>query len=126
MNRCALLVAAVALSIAAGGAQAQKKVYRCEVGGKVTYADAPCKDGVDVKADDARSDTQRKAAQDVVKREAAMADQLGRERRAAEREAARQGAAGIPHSAARKAASEPAAGEQLPKPRPKRVVKSQT
>jgi hypothetical protein len=109
MNRPALLAAAVVLSIATGGAQAQKKVYRCEVGGKVTYADAPCKDGVDVKADDARSDAQRKAAQQVVQREAAMADQLGRERRAAEKDAARQGAAGIPYSAAQKAAASAAA-----------------
>jgi hypothetical protein len=55
----------------------------------------------------------------VVKREEKMADQLGRERRVAEKEAARQGAAGIPYSAAQKAASEP---ETPPKPRPKKVV----
>jgi Skp family chaperone for outer membrane proteins len=121
MNRLALF--AIALLVAAGSAQAQKKVFRCEVGGKVTYADAPCKDGVDVKADDARSDVQRKAAQDVVKREEKMADQLGRERRASEQEAARHGAAGIPHSAAQKAASAP---DKPPKPpRPKRVVRVQ-
>jgi hypothetical protein len=104
------LVLAAALLLAAAGVQAQgKKVYRCEVGGKVTYADAPCKDGAEIKADDSRSDAQRKAAQDTVQREEKMAEKLQRERLAAEQRAARQGAAHIPYTAAERAASAPPA-----------------
>jgi hypothetical protein len=104
------LVFAAALLLAASGAQAQgKKVYRCEVGGKVTYADAPCKDGAEIKADDSRSDAQRKAAQDAVQREEKMADKMQRERLAAEQRAARQGVARIPYTAAERAASAPSA-----------------
>lgn len=109
----------------AGPAAAQKKVYRCELHGKISYSDAPCKDGAEVAADDARTDAQRKAAREAVAREDKLAQQMARERKDAEAAAARQGAAHIPHSpvagaasavpsstkkkAARKAAAKPAA-----------------
>jgi hypothetical protein len=109
MNRKTLVLAA-ALLLAAAGTQAQgKKVYRCEVGGKVTYADAPCKDGAEINADDTRSDAQRKAAQDTVQREQKMAEKMQHDRLAAEQRAARQGPAHIPYTAAERAASAPPA-----------------
>jgi hypothetical protein len=111
MNRKTLLLA-TALLLAVVGAPAQgKKVYRCEIAGKVTYADAPCKDAAEVQADDSRSDAQRKAAQDTVQREQKLADKMQRDRLAAEQRAARQGAAHIPYTAADRAASAPHAKE---------------
>ena len=110
------IAAAMTVSLAAAGAAyAQKKVYRCEAGGKVTYGDAPCKDAAEVKADDARTEVQRKAAQDVVLREDKMADKLARERLAAEKAAARQGPAHVPYSAADRAASAPGADKKKAK-----------
>jgi hypothetical protein len=113
--------ALTALLCLAGPAAAQKKVYRCEVGGKVSYTDSPCKDAAEVAADDARTEAQRKAARDAVVREDKLAQQLARERRAAEAAAGRQGAAHIPHSAADEAAS---AVPSSPKNKPakKRIV----
>lgn len=112
----------IVLLLAAGAAPAQqKKVFRCEAGGKVTYADAPCKDGAEVAADDARTDAQRKAARQAVAREEKLAEQMARERRASEAASARQGAAHIPHSAAEKAASA-VPSSMKNKPAKKRVV----
>ncbi len=105
----------------AGPAAAQKKVFRCELNGKVSYADAPCKDATEVAADDARTETQRKAARDAVVREDKLAQQMARERRAAEAAAAKQGPAHIPHSAADEAAkAQPTPTKK--KPAKKRVV----
>jgi hypothetical protein len=104
MNRFIALF--MVLTAAAGGALAQPhKVFRCEVNGKVTYADAPCKNGAEVAADDARTEAQRKAAREAVAREDKLTQQMARERKATEAAAARQGAAHIPHSAAVEAAS---------------------
>ena len=104
----------------AGPAAAQKKVFRCEVNGKVSYADAPCKDGAEVAADDARTDAQRKAAREAVAREDKLTQQMARERKAAEAAAAKQGAAHIPHSAADEAAK--AQPKAKKKPEKKRVA----
>jgi hypothetical protein len=99
------VAALTALLCLAGPAAAQKKVYRCDVGGKVSYTDSPCKDAAEVATDDARTEAQRKAARDAIAREDKLTQQMGRERRAAEGAAGRQGAAHIPHSAAAEAAS---------------------
>jgi hypothetical protein len=109
-----------ALLCVAGPAAAQKKVFRCEVNGKVSYADAPCKEGAEVAADDARTEAQRKAARDAVVREDKLTQQMARERQAAEAAAAKQGAAHIPHSAADEAAK--AQPTPRKKPEKKRVV----
>lgn len=106
--RIAVTMAAVAAAAACLTAVAQttpKKVYRCEVNGKVTYTDETCKGGAELAADDARSESQRKAARDAVAREGKLAQQMTRERQAAEAAAAKQGAAHIGHSAADAAAS---------------------
>ncbi len=105
----------------AGPAAAQKKVFRCEVNGKVSYADAPCKDGTELAADDARTDAQRKAARDAVVREDKLTQQMARERKAAEAAAAKQGAAHIPHSAADEAAKAQPTSKKK-KPEKKRVA----
>jgi hypothetical protein len=103
MNRFIALAVALAFVGSAAVAQ-QKRVFRCEVNGKVSYADAPCKGGAEVAADDARTDAQRKAAREAVAREDKLTQQMARERQAAEAAAAKQGAAHIPHSAADEAA----------------------
>ena len=126
MNRETICLMA-ALALAGSGALAQsQKVYRCEEGGRVTYGDAPCKAAVEIKADDARSEEERKAAREVAQRDKKLAQQLTSERRA--REAASGGAAKathIPHSAAIEAAKEPpAAAAKDKKPRPRKVTRS--
>ena len=80
---------------------ASQKVFRCGPDGRV-YSQTPCKDGYEVPADDARSPEQRKAAQDVLERDARLADKMTRERRAAEAAAAaaRQSAVHIAYPAA--------------------------
>ena len=114
MNRFVALAIALAVVGTAAVAQ-QKKVFRCEVNGKVSYADAPCKDGAEVAADDARTDAQRKAAREAVVREDKLSQQMARERKAAEAAAAKQGAAHIPHSAAEEAAkAQPTAKKKKP------------
>jgi Domain of unknown function (DUF4124) len=125
------LIAAALLLLAAQPVLAQnKKVYRCEeAGGRVTYSDEACNGGVALNNDDARSDDQRKAAADAVKREEKLGDKLARDRRLAEKSAPKPGAALIPYSAAEKAAKEPAAGKKLTtkkkKPRPAAGEKTQ-
>jgi hypothetical protein len=92
-----------------------KTVFRCEdLSGRVTYSDEACKGGVALKNDDARTEQERKEAQQVVKREERMADKLTRERRAAEKANRAPGAAHITHSAAEKAAKEASAAKNKP------------
>ncbi|MDO9283439.1 MAG: hypothetical protein Q7U26_01005 [Aquabacterium sp.] len=99
----------VALLLCATGASAQAPaagVYRCGS----SYSDAPCPGGKPVAADDPRSADQRQQAQDVKRREAALADRLRTERLAREKAAAAQRAAGIGPMAAdapKRAASQP-------------------
>ena len=114
MNKTALALAGLSLLLAGGPTLAQKKVYRCEVGGKVSYGDAPCKGGAEVAVDDARSDADRKAARDATLREKQVTDQAVAERRAAEAKAPRQVAGHIAYSDAEKAA----AAASSPKPPP--------
>jgi hypothetical protein len=98
-------LATLALAAAAAPCWSQKPVYRCEQSGRVTYMDSPCKAGVEVPAADPRTDAERRAAADLVKREQLMAERMARERRATEAAAARRGHAHIRHSAAEQAAS---------------------
>jgi len=109
------LIVGATLAFAAQPLLAQnKKVYRCEdAAGRVTYSDEACRGGSELKNDDARTDEQRKAAADVVKREDQMAQKLARERRAAEKLAGPAGAALIPYSAAEKAAKETPSGKKI-------------
>ncbi|OGA98703.1 MAG: hypothetical protein A3E25_20690 [Burkholderiales bacterium RIFCSPHIGHO2_12_FULL_69_20] len=99
----------VALLLCATGADAQAPaagVYRCGS----SYSDAPCPGGTAVSADDPRSAAQLQQAQEVKRRETALADRLRAERRAREQAAAGQRAAGIgpiAADAAKPAASKP-------------------
>ncbi len=121
---------AAALLLAAQPLLAQnKKVYRCEeASGRVTYSDEACKGGVALKNDDARSDDQRKAAADAVKREEKLGDKLARDRRSAEKSAPKPSAALIPYSAAEKAAKESPADKKpaTKKKKPKSVASEKT
>lgn len=102
----AVLLLASALSSAAA-----QKVFRCGPEGK-TYSQTPCKDGYVVNADDQRSPEQRKAAEDMVKREAKMAEKMAREREAKEAAVAKQAPTiiGKPAVAAAAGASAASAG----------------
>ena len=85
------------------------KVYRCGPDGRI-YSQTPCKDGYEVNAADKRSNDQRKAAEDSVRREEQMTEKMARERQANEAAAARQGAITIANPAAAKStATGPAA-----------------
>jgi hypothetical protein len=97
--------AALALLMASSlPALAQKRVFRCDVGGRTVYADAPCKDATDVTVHDPRSAAQRKAAQENVQREDQLAEKMARERHAREKAAATR-PAHIAYPAAQAAAS---------------------
>lgn len=69
-----------------------------------SYSNTPCPGGTAVDTDDARSTAQQREAQDVKRRDAAMADQLTGERRAREQDAAGKKAVGIGPPAAASAA----------------------
>lgn len=95
-----LLAASGALALLAGapGASSQTAgtpVYRCGN----SYGSTPCPGGSTVDAADPRSAEQRRQAEAVKQRDAAMADQLAAERRAREQAAAGQPAVGIGPSA---------------------------
>ena len=116
-----VMIAGMALWLATPAAQAQKKVYRCEAGGKVSYGDAPCKGGAEVAVDDARSDADRKAARDAAQREKQLTDQSRAERSAADAKAPRQVPGHIAYSDAGKAAAD-TSSPTLP-PRRKAMVR---
>jgi Domain of unknown function (DUF4124) len=122
MSKAVVAIAGLSLLLLGGSALAQKKVYRCEAGGKVSYGDAPCKGGAEVAADDPRSEADRKAARDAVQREKQLTEQASAERRAAEAQAPRQVAGHIAYSDAEKAAA--AASAPKPPARRKTVVKT--
>jgi hypothetical protein len=108
-----LIVAATLLLVVQPLLEKKKRVYRGEdAAGRVTYSDEACRGGAELKNDDARSDEQRKAAGEAVKREDQLAQKLARDRRAAEKLAGPTGAAIIPYSAAEKAAKEPPSGKK--------------
>ncbi len=65
--------------------------YRCGN----SYSSTPCPGGKAVNTDDARSAEQQREAQDVKRRDAALADQLAAERRTRERDTAAMPAVGI-------------------------------
>lgn len=103
---------------------AAQKIFRCGPEGK-TYSQTPCKDGYEVNANDPRSPEQRKAAEDVVKREAKLTEKMVREREAKEAAAAKQAPTviGRPPVAAPAAASEGTAGKDQAKAKAKRPAK---
>jgi hypothetical protein len=103
---------------------AAQKIFRCGPEGK-TYSQTPCKDGYEVNANDQRSPEQRKAAEDVVKREAKLTETMAREREAKEAVAAKQAPTiiGKPPVSAPAAASAGAAGKDQAKAKAKRPVK---
>jgi hypothetical protein len=102
------LILATSLVLAAGPLLAQnKKVYRCDNGaGRVTYSDEACRGGTELKSDDARSDEQRKAAEDATRREGKLADKLTSERRASEKSTGGPAVGLVPHLAAERAAKD--------------------
>ena len=75
----------IALLCLAGGSAgaASQKVFRCGPDGRV-YSQTPCKDGYEVKADDARSEQERKAAEEQLKRDDKLNEKMAHERRANE------------------------------------------
>ena len=116
-HRFAIPAATVLLLLAVASANAaSQKIFRCGPDGRV-YSQTPCKNGYEVPAADARSPEQRLAAEEVVKREARLADKMARERRAAEAAAAKQGAAHIAYPAAAKPAAPAAAAASAAKKR---------
>ena len=70
--------------------------YRCGN----SYSSTPCPGGSAVANDDARSAAQQREAQDVKRRDAALADQMAADRRARERATVAQPAIGIAPPAA--------------------------
>jgi hypothetical protein len=120
-----MLVAALLLAAQPLLAQ-NKKVFRCEdVKGRVTYSDEACKGGAELKNDDARSDEQRKAAADAVKREEKLGEKLARDRRTADKSAPKPGATLIPYSAAENAAKEQSGGKKTTKKKSAKKEKTQ-
>ena len=95
--------------IAQTNSPAGPAAYRCGN----SYSSAPCQGGKAVDTDDARSVAQQREAQEVKRRDAALADQMAAQRRARERErtAAAQPAVGIgppaAASAPRRATAQP-------------------
>ena len=107
------------LVLAAGSAAAaSQKVFRCGPDGRI-YSQTPCKDGYEAKADDARSAEQRKAAEELAKRDEKLAEQMRRERQAKEAAAAKQGAVTVGNpSPASPAASAVALKKKRPPKKP--------
>ncbi|MBL8349326.1 MAG: hypothetical protein JNL87_03350 [Burkholderiaceae bacterium] len=110
--RCAmaLLGAALSAQAQAQGQVGNTTVYRCGS----SYSSTPCPGGSAVDAGDARSAAQRREAQAVKQRDAALADQLAAERRARERAAAGQQAIGIGPATASAPAAKASAGKTKP------------
>ena len=126
MNRIrpglALSLALAAIFFDQGAAiAAGPKVFRCGPDGRI-YSQTPCKDGYEVQADDPRSAEQRKAADDVAKRDEKLADKMTRERKAREA-AGKPVVAVIPNSAAVKAAAPAASSAAASKAKKKRPPK---
>ena len=109
-----------ALFLGAGhAAAASQQVFRCGPDGRV-YSQTPCKDGYEVKADDARSAEQRKAAEDIARREEKRAEKMTRERQAREAAAGTPVVAVIANPAAAKAAAPVAPAASAAKAKKKR------
>jgi hypothetical protein len=99
---CGLAAALLVLPLAQ--AAPPQTVYRCGPDGRV-YSQTPCADGKALTADDPRSTSQQKAAQDVAARDAEQAKKLADERRQREEAAKGQAAAGFKTSQSAEAAS---------------------
>ena len=110
-----LFIAAACLAGGSAGA-APQKVFRCGPDGRV-YSQTPCKDGYEVKADDARSEQERKAAEEQLKRDDKLNEKMARERRANEA-ASKPGIGVIANPAAAKPAASAASSAAAKKKRP--------
>ena len=106
------------LGLLCAAVQAQT-VYRCGPGGRI-YQATPCAQGQAVDVSDPRSTEQRAAAQDAAEREAALAKQLERDRRAREA-AATPSTAGSLSARPAAAASAPVVLKVKKKPRVRRI-----
>ena len=85
-----LLIAGPAV-VAQTNGPAGPAAYRCGS----SYSSTPCPGGSAVHTDDGRSAAQQREAQDVQRRDAAMADQMTADRRSRERDTAGRPAVGI-------------------------------
>jgi hypothetical protein len=103
----------VVLLLVTSAAQAQG-VWRCGPDGR-SFSDTPCRDGRELSVPQARPAADLDHAQDVARREKALADQLVRERQQRESQAV-AGAAGIDGSRLVKA---PQARQQVPQAKAK-------
>lgn len=99
---------AVLLLSAMGSAACAQMVYRCGPDGR-EYSQSPCPGASAIQLRDTRDDGQRREAIEIAKRDAALADQLARERHAREAMASRQVAAGFKSSAVTQDAAKQAA-----------------
>jgi hypothetical protein len=90
MNRLVGWALAAGLCAIAQMAAAQDRVYRCGADGR-SYSQEPCAEGRAIEVDDSRSARQMAQAQQVVQRDARLADALARQRMQAESAASRQG-----------------------------------
>ncbi len=123
MPRRLLSIALLSIAWVAAGAVAQPTgtaVYRCGPDGR-EYSATPCANGKSLNPDDPRSPGQQHQAQEAARREAALADQLARERRTREK-------AALPAQAIRigPAASAPSRAASAPKKGKSRKQKSTT
>jgi hypothetical protein len=111
--RCGLFFIAWILATSAATAASQQ-VFRCGPDGRV-YSQTPCKDGYEVKADDARSAEQRKAAEEIAGRDRKSTEKMTRERQAREAAAAVPGVGVIANPAAAKPAATAASAAKIKK-----------
>ncbi len=99
--KCARLIAMMmAIAMTSGApvqAWAAKPVFRCDEGGRITYADEPCahSTGRSVNVDDKRTPRERRDAVGAAKREAEFARMARKQRLAEERVAEKRRATGI-------------------------------
>ncbi|HEY6356554.1 MAG TPA: hypothetical protein VIY30_18885 [Burkholderiaceae bacterium] len=89
MSRLMGFAVVLALGALAQAAPAQHRVYRCAEGH--TYSQQPCANGASLEVADARSAAQVTQAQQVIQRDARLAEALARQRQQAESAALRQG-----------------------------------
>lgn len=114
---------AVALLLGLAGAAAttaQATVYRCGPDGR-SYSQQPCADGRAIDVDDARTAGQQAEGAAALRRDAALARRLERERRLAESRAPRAVSLSAPRPASITAQrAEPSKGRSRTKPRASR------
>ncbi len=117
MSGRAVLVALVLGLAGTAETAAQATVYRCGPDGR-SYSQQPCAEGRAIDVDDARSPDQRTDGTAAVRRDAALARQLERERRLMESRAPRAVGLNAPRPASVTAArADPPKGRARTRPR---------